>query len=263
MNKMMRYSVISVLCCFFVGPITAYGTPSETIKLKSKDPQKGRFEAYKSNKFYFKPEKGKKIIRRFADVESIEITPPVKVIIRPRGKKKRHDLKLKSFSTDRLRRAKFVFMKGDEELVLSLKDVISVEATIDFSREMAGFGTMSATPEGDPNADVNIQDLIKIGVVTIVHFHMSTAIASVRQGTYVASLQDKHKGKVEVVKVDVAGWESKVAKKYDLRSAPQFWFYDKNGKLSQKLTARFTTDDIDGALAAASGGTIKKSRRRR
>lgn len=261
MNRITCRSIAGVLCCLIALSISASADPVESIKMKGKDPIQGRFKGYKSSKFYFEPSSGKEIIKQFAFVQSIEINPPKKVSVKTRKKKNKEEMQLKSFSTDRLRRQNFVFVKDGKDITVPLKDVTLVEVVIDFAREMGTFRVADVQNEGDPNADINVEDLVEEGVVTIVHFHMSSALASVRQGGYVSSLQEKHKGKVKVAVVNVAGWDAKVAKKYNITSAPQFWFYGKDGKLAKKLTTRFTTDDIDSALAASSGGSIKRRRR--
>ena len=99
--------------------------------------------------------------------------------------------------------------------------------------------------------DFDIQKAVKPGSVTIVHFHMPDLVASVREGNYVDALAKDSKGAVKVVRVVIARWENPLIEKYGLTSLPQFWFFGRTGKLSKKLTERFTEIDIDEALKAA------------
>ena len=90
-------------------------------------------------------------------------------------------------------------------------------------------------------------------MVTIIHFHvLSEGVQSyTRMENYVATLPRKNRGKVEIKKINLKDWDDPTAKKYNITSAPQFWYYSRSGKLSAKLKDRFTAEDIDGAFQEA------------
>jgi len=53
------------------------------------------------------------------------------------------------------------------------------------------------------------------------------------------------------VRIAVGGPDSQEARRYGIASVPQFWFYDRAGRLTTKLTERFTSTDIEAALKDA------------
>jgi hypothetical protein len=100
--------------------------------------------------------------------------------------------------------------------------------------------------------ELNIENYVKTGHVTVVHFNSDDVVSSVRQGAVVDTMARDSKGKIALVKVNMSSLDSPGAKKYGIASIPQFWFYDQNGQLTTKLVDRFTESDITAALQAAS-----------
>ena len=221
-------------------PISAMGT----IILKGNKSYEGTFEAYKNDRFCFQPKEGKKLHEQRMSVESLILQPPTQVSVKPYGEKERDDLKLKGYEPPN-----FIFEKNGEIITMPGSRVTRIEMGLDFNRTMQDVG-VSNVPAN--KADVEVEKLVEKGIVTIIHFHVQTEKMSpnVRQENYVGTLAKN--GKVAVVRIDISDWDEPVAKKYNITSSPQFWFYNRSGKLVKKLVDRFTGNDIDMALKAAS-----------
>lgn len=98
---------------------------------------------------------------------------------------------------------------------------------------------------------VDVEAAIRKGSVTIVHFHYPAAHSSVRQGNYIETIVGKNKGRMQMLRVEIPGWEAPICKALELKSLPQFWFYNAEGTLVRKLKERFTESDIDKAIVEA------------
>jgi hypothetical protein len=101
---------------------------------------------------------------------------------------------------------------------------------------------------------VDIEGALKQGVVNIVHFHLEESLTSVREGNYVEAIARKPSARLTVLRVMIPDWNAPICKELELKSLPQFWFYSASGKLTRKLTQRFTESDIDAAVAEARRG---------
>ena len=99
--------------------------------------------------------------------------------------------------------------------------------------------------------EVELESLLRKGVVNVVHFHYPQAMSSVRQGSYIQGLMARHPGRVVVLKVIARDFNAPVCRALNLKSLPQFWFYSSDSRLVKKLTERFTESDIDAALRDA------------
>jgi hypothetical protein len=77
---------------------------------------------------------------------------------------------------------------------------------------------------------------------------MPDLMQSTRTWNYVKSLENNKRIKVKPVRITITDWENPFIKQYDIKTLPQFWFYDKSGKLETKLIKRFTSNDIDEAV---------------
>ena len=216
---------------------------TDTIALKGNKIYKGDFMAFKNNRFYFQPTEGKELHKMKIMVESVELNPAAKVSVKPFGKKKRKDLKFKRYE-----KFKFVFEKDGKEIIIPKVSIITMG--LDFRR--------SEEQTADKKLVTDIEKLIKSGVTTIIHiapqgkvFKSTSLMASTRTENYLRSLEKKYRGKVKIIKIPISSWEDQIALQYKITSAPQFWFYNRSGKLSTKLIERFTSQDIDKALKSA------------
>lgn len=98
---------------------------------------------------------------------------------------------------------------------------------------------------------VDVESALRKGVVNVVHFHYPSAMASVRQGSYVQGIMMRHPGRMVVLKVVAQDFNAPICDALKLKSLPQFWFYGSDGRLVKKLVDRFTESDIDAALREA------------
>jgi hypothetical protein len=121
---------------------------------------------------------------------------------------------------------------------------------LDFTR------MMPSTPnrESGDDTDLDVAALVQPGMTTIIQFHMSNVVVSVRQGSYVAALAARYDKDVKLVRIDLSSFDAPAAKKCSIESVPQFWFFNASGQLTRKLTGRFTEEDIDAALREARRG---------
>ena len=99
--------------------------------------------------------------------------------------------------------------------------------------------------------DVDVEAYLKKGFINIVHFHYPKALASVREGNYIEALAAKPSNRIVILKVMAPDFKAPICEALGIKSLPQFWFYDTQGRLVKKLTDRFTEGDIDGALKQA------------
>ena len=216
---------------------------ADTLTLRNGATHEGRFAAYKNGRFHFAASDGTELREMRVRVETLTLAPPAKVTMKQRGKKEVEDVLFKQY-----RQPEFVFLQGGQEFVITGPHMTAIDVGLDFNRTVhTGPGQAVA---GD-DAEFDLAGLIKPGPVTVVHFHMATVVSSVRQGNYLAHRAANSKGKIEMVKVELKDWNEPVALKYAITSAPQFWIYDRQGKLRTKLVHRFTAQDIDSALKSA------------
>jgi hypothetical protein len=99
--------------------------------------------------------------------------------------------------------------------------------------------------------DIDIDRALDKNMVNVVHFHLSSSLASVRQGGYLSSLAAKRESRFVVKRIEIPDWKVPICRARDLRSLPQFWFYSRSGRLVTKLANRFTDSDIEAALEQA------------
>ncbi|MFC1497150.1 hypothetical protein ACFLS1_01580 [Verrucomicrobiota bacterium] len=182
-------------------------------------------------------------------IESLVLNPAVKTDLTPRGKKKIEGIIFKGYE-----KSKFIFDDNGKEMKLSGAHITRIEVGMFARSTMTGTNTVKVVE--------NLEEAVKPGVVTIVHFHLISDQPSpaLRMENYVATLSQNE---IAVIKINLNGWKDPNVEKYGIKSAPQFWFYDKQGKLSSKLIERFTAEDIDKAIKEAenSGSPSKQSKR--
>ena len=214
---------------------------ADDILLQGSEIAQGTFTGFKNSTFLF-DRAGVEQREPAVRVRSIVLDPPAKVTLWPKGKRKIENATLRSYSGSR-----FYYSQGGKDEEIPSMQVNSIEVGLDFARAAAA---QPAKPEA-PTAAFDVESAVKPGVVTIVHFHIKTAVASIREGNYADALARDSKGKIALVRVEVPDWDTDLVKKYQLTTLPQFWFYDRNGALAVKVTDRFTEQDIDSALKKA------------
>lgn len=245
------------LLIVMMSAITLYGIDKVVIR-NGEETLEGKIEGYKSDGFKLKQVGGKQITIPKISVDSVTLDPPANAIVKMRGgAKKREDLKFKGYE-----KPDFIFAEENgKEIKIPASEITFVAIGLDFAREMALANQATQGKNGEKaenNEDVNVEDLLKKDMVTIIYFEPSgekfeaeAKVAGSRSESYILAQEKKMKGKFAVVKVPVTSWDAPVAKKYKITSLPQFWFYNREGELATKLIDRFTTVDIDAALKAA------------
>jgi hypothetical protein len=223
--------------------LTRLAGAGDTLVLVGGKTSQGTFLGFKSGRFYFQPQEGEVLRETAVKVQSLALDPAVTVSLKPLGKKVMPGVKLRSFSAPA-----FVFEADGAELRLPASHVTSVDTAGDFSRAMQHAASSGAAR---PEAEADAGRLVKAGVVTVVHFHMASSMPSVRAGSYLEAVAARSKGKVKPVTVEISGWDDPLAVRHDIRSAPQFWVYRRNGELSEKLVDDVSPAAIDAALDAA------------
>lgn len=225
------------LSSFILAASPLYASDSITIGTNSHN---GVFQQFKNNRFYFQPEKDKTVSIMQAAVVSLVLDPPANVSVKPFGRKTIDKIKFKAY-TDK----KFIFEEEGKEIVIT--KVSSIEMGLDFSR------SMQLTKEADKEepADIDLEKAVTPGAVTVVHFHLPDLMPSVRQGNYIEKKATESKGKIRFIRISFTSWEDPKMKKYNVETLPQFWIYDRKGKLYKKLIERFTAEDLDSAVLEA------------
>jgi len=213
---------------------------ADLLELKGEDRHEGLFLGFKQEKFQFQTADGKTLRVPRVAVEGLSLAPPANVIVKPRGKSKREDLKLVGYD-----RAGFRFTAGGQPLTLPSAGISFIALGLDFNRPVAPAAAETVSGN-DPEFEV--EELVQPGRATVIHFHLPAAMSSVRQGHYLAERAADLKGRLRLVKVELSDFESPAARRCGIASAPQFWLYDAEGRLVRKLVDRFTEEDIDRAL---------------
>jgi len=233
-----------ILAVVLAGVWAAGTARGDSLVLKGGKVESGAFKEFRQGHITLDAEDGRKINATGLTVESLTVDPPAAVEIKARGQVKRAGLRLTG-----LHDGQFVFEDGGSELKLSPSHVEWIRTVLDFQRSLVRAEAADDTLDGRL-VEVNIEELVEPGRVTVVHIHRADVVSSVRQGNYLQALRAKFKT-LNIVKIEVGNWESPTAVKYGITSAPQFWFYGADGKLRSNLTERFTEADMDAALAAA------------
>lgn len=258
----------------------ALSSSADTLTYSDGKTVKGTFQGFANRKFSFTGEDGTKLSEYPLKVKSI--VPGSAVTVNVELTRKRHD----SVEFVQVDHNTFRFKKDGQtvsEPVIMLKTVSVVadaggtspvstedplgpvigEARIAptgaQTREWHRSGTWREMPKDESNVisrgeEVNIETFLKRGMVNVVHFHLPSAVGSVREGNYLDALGAKKSNRIAVLKVTVKDFEAPICTALKIKSLPQFWVYDAQGKLVKKVTDRFTEGDIDAAIKEARRG---------
>ncbi len=233
----MRPLALLTLAAALAGPARAV----DTIVPTTGAPLEGLFMGYENGAFQILNKEQKTVRQLVASTRELRLDPPREVTVAPRAGKP-ETLELRRFE-----KGQFYFARGGAETPRPLSLVKRIE--VPFSAQ-GNVDDLSAQVLSR-GAEIDLASLADTGRTTIVHFHYPKSVASVRQGALVATLARDSRGTVTLRKVEVPDWEAPVARQLQVKSLPQFWFYDARGNLSGKLTERFTDEDIASALRNA------------
>ncbi len=99
--------------------------------------------------------------------------------------------------------------------------------------------------------EIDIDAAVKKGFITVIQFHHPRSLTSIREGNYIQALASKKMNRVVLLKVVVQDFKAPILTALNIQGLPQFWVYNAQGKLTKKLTDRFTEGDIDAAIREA------------
>ena len=217
------------------------GRALDTLTPASGPAREGMFLGYENGSFQLinKEQKTDKLL--VAATLSLRLDPPREVTVTPRAGKP-ETMTLQSFE-----KGQFIFKRNGVEAPRPLSLVKRIE--VPFSAQGNVDDLNAQVIKGDaPPAPETLADP---GHTTIVHFHYPKSVASMRQGALVATLTRESRGSVTLRKIEIPDWNAATVAQYELKSLPQFWFYNARGELVKKLTERFTDEDIASALRGA------------
>ncbi|MEI8140044.1 MAG: hypothetical protein WCI03_09265 [bacterium] len=246
---------------------------ADTMTLNNGQVVKGRFMGFTDRKFDFKTEDGAAISEYPLNVKSIIPEVPLTVSIEL-ARSTYENVEFRSFGEFVIHLAKDG--KPIDERVIMLKKLTINQSPQDTRINKGRGGAPDESVEEparewqrsgkwrevDPKnssviskgEEVDIEDFLKKGFVNIVHFHYPKALASIREGNYVEALAAKPSNRIVILKIVAADFKVPICEALEIKSLPQFWFYDARGRLVKKLADRFTEGDIDGALKLARRG---------
>lgn len=218
--------------------------PADELVIKGGSRLQGIFEGFKNDRILFSTGAGPRTQTPLMRVDSLTVSPPAKVTVKPRSAKKLEDVKLVSY-TNRT----FTVEQNGRTVRMPAASISLIETELDFSRAMAlQSEEQKRTP---PDDSATVESMIQTGAVTVVHFHMQSVIASVRQGNYVQGIADQSRGKIKRVEISMNSFDAPQAIRYGIQVVPQFWFYNRSGKLVGKLAGKFEEAEIDRLLREA------------
>jgi len=220
--------------------LTFSSQAADTITLTDETVVTGYFEKFNAGMIILKDENGKQVKYPLMKLSSLKMDPPATVNVKPRSKKKIENIDLLAYE-----KPKFIFNDNGKTIELSGMDLSYIEVGMDFKRAM-----QIKSEEKKETADaIDVDKLVKKGAVTVFHFYCPELRALQQPDNYIVRLHDEKK--IHLVQVNIGAWDSEVAIKYDIKSLPQFWIYDRKGQQFTKLVERFTASDIDSAINAA------------
>ena len=139
-----------------------------------------------------------------------------------------------------------VLQKGEKKQV-QLNMIHRIEVPqMDMATFMARRKAAQAAKD-EEDKPVSAKSLLTDGKANVVHFHVEDGPSSQRQGNLAERLCNDSRGKVVYHKITVTP-DDATCQKNRLESLPQFWFYDRSGKLVKKLDKRFAEEDITQAF---------------
>ncbi len=251
------------------------------------DSVEGTFEGFEKHQLVFRKTDGSEVREYASNVKSITVNPCPTVLVELINRRldsvvfKGYDKYMVFLSDDAgetrapATMLKAITILGRQEPEVRSPETMVPEASVVQKQGVRETGPVTAGPPPPPAArewkqggkwremessgvavisrgeDVDIESRLKAGAVNVIHFHYAAAHSSVRQGNYIEMLARKSNGRVSMSRIVVPNWDAEICKAKDVKALPQFWFYSRSGRLTKKLTDRFTESDIDAAMKQA------------
>lgn len=215
---------------------------ADVLTLASGEQLQGAFAGFSGGQFHFAVDSETNRKVPLIKVVTLAISPPVSVNLKRRGGRNESAITLSAYE-----KPHFQFSTPAGALSLASAQIASIEVLDTFARAMQHQKERDRADQTSVAAGSRL--VVPTGQVTVVHFHMESVVSSVRQGQYAKTLAGKHD--IAYVRVDLSGWTDAIATEYHITSAPQFWFYDRAGRVTQRLTDRFTDVDLETAFRSA------------
>jgi hypothetical protein len=240
MKRMVRW--MAVLMMGWSGTVGA----GDILTLTTGTQYEGIFDGYKNGGFAINIERGPVKKEAGSRVRKLVLASPCKTSVILQGGKNPQSLRLLGYE-----KSTFQFDQEGQPVTYPLSKVKEIQVEIDFSR-VEDTSATEATVLTQGN-DVELSTVIQKGVVNVLHIHGEGLMQSERVIEYLNSLPKKseNKGKVVILRADLRDMDNAFCEKKEIKSLPQFWFYNKRGELTDRLVERFTPADIDAALKKA------------
>jgi hypothetical protein len=201
----------------------------------------GLFLGYEGGAFQLLDKDQKTVKQLVAATLVLRLDPPREITVTPRAGKP------ETMELQRFEKGQFFFIRNGVEAPRPLSLVKRIEVPFSAQGNVDDLSAQVISRGEAPPAEA----LAEAGRTTIVHFHYPKSVASMRQGSLVATLARDSRGAVALRKIEVPDWNAPVVQQYDLKSLPQFWFYNARGELVTRLVDRFTDEDLAAALRGA------------
>jgi hypothetical protein len=218
---------------------------------------KGVFVSFGKGQFQFQTWDGKTYREKTLNVRKLVLDKPLKVVLETRSRKDAETVLLKGFDSGQFR-----LQRGERDAVERESQVRSVavhasEQSMTDYMERAKQAESAAVAAAEMQVPETLDDLVEMGLITVLHFHQPDSVTSTRQGSYCRRLAEESQGRMVYKRLTVSGPDDPALARHGLTTLPQFWFYSRSRKLVTKLTERFTSEDFENAIKAARRGADK------
>ena len=228
--------------------VFALSATADTLTLRNQKLQ-GVFNGFARGKITFQAvNEDKAATYPIGDVQKLKIDPPLKVsLYLSSSKKTATPATLRGYGKN-----KFSFVIGEEKKQFHYNMLEKIDTGNDIASYMKRMeAAKNSEPQETDGKPASVKSLLQLGKVNIVHFHVEDSAGSTRQGNLAERIAKDSHNRVVYHQITVSGPDDPICAKYKLTSLPQFWIYDRSGKVSKKLDERFDERDIATAVKAA------------
>ena len=228
--------------------IFAVVATADTLTLRNQKLQ-GVFNGFAKGKITFQAVNEEKAASYpIGDVQKLKLDPPLKVSLYTSSNKKTAIPAIfRGYNKN-----KFSFLIGEEKKTFQYNMLEKIETSSDIGSYMKRMeAAKNSEPQESEDKPASVKSRLQLGKVNIIHFHVADSAGSIRQGNLAERIAKDSHNRVVYHQIKVSGPDDPTCAKYKLTSLPQFWIYDRSGKLAQKLDERFDERDIATAVKAA------------